>query len=405
MKDKLKKLLPVLGLALLPTLAIWSPFALNLPEVWKIPLPQQSMVTIVSNYDGPLYIVVAKTLYNLSEISQNYSFSLPVEYYAAHFPLYPLLIRLVALITGLFGQLSSFAGYPYAMLVVTLFSSLLALTYFNKFIRQYTTKQNALWITMVFSVFPARWLVVRSVGSPEPLFIGAIIASVYYFQNRKYWLAGIWGAVAQLTKSPGILLFAAYFMTLFAQSFKQVSLGKGQKLEHLVNWRAYPILLIPLSLVGLFYFYGQSFGTFFAYFNSGDNIHLFFPPFQIFNYSAPWVGTFWLEEIIFIYLLGALGITKLVELYRTASPQEREKNAVVMWFTLLFFGTILFVSHRDVMRYSLPIVPFLYAGWAKVLNSQEFKIAFLVIIIPIFLYSLAFISQNTMQISDWAPLL
>ena len=405
MKDKLQKLLPVLALALIPTFVLWIPFAINIPEVWSIPLPQESMVTIVSNYDGPLYIVVAKTLYNLDLIAQNYSFDLPLEYYAAHFPLFPLLIRLVATITGLFGRLSAFAGYPYAMLVVTLFSSVLALTFFNKFIRQYTTKQNALWITMVFAILPARWLAVRSVGSPEPLFIASIIASIYYFQNRKYWLAGIWGAAAQLTKSPGILLFAAYFMTLFAQSFKQISLGKGKKVEHLINWRAYPIFLIPLSLIGLFLVYGQTFGTFFAYFNSGDNIHLFFPPFQIFNYNAPWVGTFWLEEIIFIYLLGTMGAVKLVDLYRNAQPKDREKNAVVMWFVIIFLGTILFVSHRDVMRYALPIVPFLFAGWTSTINSRDFKIAFVLVLIPAFLFSLAFISQNTMQISDWAPFL
>jgi len=405
MLDKFKKLIPVILLALIPTIIVWIPFAFNLRSIWNIPLKQNSMATVVSNYDGPLYIVVAKTMYNLDAISQNYSLDLPNEYFAAHFPLFPLLIRAIALVTGLFSQLSSFAGYPYAMLVATILTSVFALAYFNKFIRQYTSVDNALWLTLVFAILPARWLIVRSVGSPEPLFIGSVLASIFYFQNKKYWLAGIFGALAQLTKSPGILLFVAYFMTLFAQSFKQVSIGKGHKLEHLVNWRAYPVLLIPLSLLGLFVFYSYSFNDFFAYFNSGDNIHLLFPPFQIFNYNAPWVGTFWLEEIIFIYLLGAMGVMKVVELYKKASSADSEKNAIVMWFTGIFFITILFVSHRDVMRYSLPMIPFMIAGWHKELVKNDFKIAFALVLIPTFLFAFGFISQNTMSISNWAPFL
>lgn len=68
-------------------------------------------------------------------------------------------------------------------------SSIICLWYFYLFIRQYVGRE-ALWFTFVFALFPARWLIVRSVGSPEPLFVGAIIASLYYFQNKKYWWAG-----------------------------------------------------------------------------------------------------------------------------------------------------------------------------------------------------------------------
>ena len=405
MKEKFSKLIPIILLSFIPTFLLWIPFIFNLDSFWTIPLPENTMAALVANYDGPLYIVVAKTLYNLDAIAANYSFDLPLEYYAAHYPLYPLLIRLVASLTGFLTPLSEFAGYPYATLIVTALSSIVALYYFNAFIKQYVKPENALWMTTLFAFFPARWLTVRSVGSPEPLFIAAVIASIYYFQNKKYWYAGLLGIVAQLTKSPGILLFVAYGATLAAQSFKQFALARGKKLEQYINWRAYPIFLIPFSLLGLFVVYGYTFGDFFAYFNSGDNIHLFFPPFQVFNYSEPWVGTFWLEEIIFIYLIGSLGLLRLVRLYKQAKPKDKEKNAVVMWFVTIFFVTILFVSHRDVMRYSLPIVPFLFAAWSKELVSKDMKLAFLIIVVPIFLYSLAFISQNVMPIGSWAPFL
>lgn len=381
---KIKQFLLVLLISLLPTIAIWLPFILRVPSVWGIPLPQEGLGTVVRNYDGPLYIAVAKSFYDPEIIKQSFSFNLPAEYYAAHFPLFPILIRLVAVVSN----------FPYAMLGVTIVSSVAATYYFYLFIKQYAEK-HSLWLTLVFAIFPARWLIVRSVGSPEPLFVASIIASIYYFQNKKYWLAALAGVVAQLTKSPGILLFVAYAIYIILPAIKH---GFSTSIKNTFKkfiWRAYPILLIPFSLLGVFYLYQIRMNDFFAYFNSGDNIHLFFPPFQIFNYSQPWVNTFWLEEIIFVYMFGALGISEL----------WKKKEYLLVCFVATFFVTTIFVSHRDLIRYSLPIVPFLFVAFADKLRSKEFKYIFAFLIIPIFLFSLAYISQNHMQVSDWGPLL
>ncbi|KKT64980.1 MAG: hypothetical protein UW60_C0049G0003 [Candidatus Woesebacteria bacterium GW2011_GWA2_44_33] len=383
---KVKRFFLVLLLSLVPTLLIWIPFVVKLKSFWGIPLPQDGMAVVVANYDGPLFLVVAKTLYNLEQIALNYSFPLPLEYYAAHFPLFPLLIRLFSFILG----------YPYSMLFVTLVSSFLALYFFNRLMRRYVKGGGALWLTAVFAVFPARWLIVRSVGAAEPLFVASIIASMYYFQREKYWRAGIWGAVAAATKSPGILLFASYFLYLVVPHIRRLVFSPVATWLKLTKIdRAYPIFLIPLSVLGVFVFYQFTFNDFLAYFHSGDNIHLFLLPFSIFDYSAPWVGTFWLEEIIFIYLLGALGLVKLI----------RQGRTELAYFVGIFFASILFVSHRDLIRYALPIVPFLFVAFADTLSRKTFKIAFLFIIIPIYLFSLSYISQNVMPISNWGPFL
>lgn len=381
-----KTLLSIIIISFLPTVLIWLPFYLRVKRFWGIPLPQNGMATLVANYDGPLFIVVAKTFYDKALIGLNYQFPLPTEYYAAHFPLFPILIKIF----------SSLLGFPYALLGITLASSLLAVYFFNKFIKEFVDEKNALWITFIFSILPARWLIVRSVGSVEPLFSAAIIASIYYFRKKKYWLAGIWGAVAQLTKSPAILLFIAYAAAIILPKLKDIATKTTSSwLKFLKLQKIYPILLIPLSLLGLFIYYQIRLGDFFAYFHSGDNIHLFFPPFRVFDYSAPWVGTFWLEEIIFIYLFGILGLLKLI----------RQKKKVLAWFVGIFFTSILFVSHRDVLRYALPIVPFLFAAWADTISSKDFKIVAAVLLIPIYLFTLSYISQNVMPISDWTPFL
>jgi hypothetical protein len=271
----------------------------------------------------------------------------------------------------------------------------MATFYFYKLVVLEVGKKNALWLTLVFALFPARWLIVRSIGSPEPLFIGSIIASIYHFRKEQYWRAGVWGALAQLTKSPGILLFVAYIFALFVPKFSQLARFSTSKWVSSFRFRTFPILLIPLALIGLFVAYAVQFGDVFAYFNSGDNIHLLFPPFQIFDYSQPWVGTFWLEEVIFVYLFGLLGIMTLF----------KQKRRVMAWFVTIFFATILFVSHRDIIRYSLPVVPFLIIAFADVISKKEFKWAFAILIIPIYLFSLAYITNNVMPISNWTPFL
>lgn len=374
---RIKKFIPLILLSLIPTLLIWLPFFLRVKSFWTIPLPQQGMATIVANFDGPLYLAVAKTFYDPSLLGSNYQFPLSNEYYSAHFPFFPILIKIF----------SPILGHPYSMLFVTLFSSVMALYFFYIHSREYLSKENALFLTAIFSIFPARWLIVRSVGSPEPLFVALILASIYYFRKEKYLFAGIAGFLAQMTKSPAILLFVAYLI--------QIIIPHIRNLKKIDIKKYLPLLLIPAGLLVVFTIYGVRYGDFFTYFKSGDNIHLFFPPFQIFNYSAPWVGTFWLEEVIFIYAIGVLGIYKLYQ----------EKMMMYFYFTITFFLSLLFVAHRDLLRYALPTVPFLLIAFREILIKKEFKIVLIVIIIPIYLYSLAFISQNAMPIANWNPFL
>ncbi len=377
MNTKISKLF-ILGLiTIIPTILIWLPFFIRLSSFWNIPLPQAGMATIVSNFDGPLYIIASKTLYNPDLIEKNYQFPLTNEYYSAHFPLYPILIRILAPVLG----------SPYSMLFITVTSSFLALFFFYKHARELLSSNNALWLTFIFAILPARWLIVRSIGSPEPFFIAMILASTFFFTKRNYWLAGIFGLLAQMTKSPAILLFIAYGLEIFISNIKNL---KGLEVKKYL-----PLLLMPFGIFLVFLLYKFTYGDFWVYFKSGDNMHLFFPPFQIFNYSTSWVGTFWLEEILFIYLFGILGVYKLYV----------EKLSTYFYFGITFFIPLFFVAHRDLMRYTLPLIPFLLLGFRENLIKKEFKFAVLILIIPIYLYSLAFISQNTMPISNWAPFL
>jgi Gpi18-like mannosyltransferase len=255
---------------------------------------------------------------------------------------------------------------------------------FYKYLREFKLSKNAWWLTLVFMIFPARWLAVRSIGSPEPWFIFFILASLYFFKKGKYFYAAVLGALAQLTKSPAILLFGAYGIYLLIQSIK---LKK-------IQFQAWPLLLMVAVVPLLFWFYGVRTGDFLAYFHSGDNIHLFWPPFSVFT-RQDWVGNFWLEDIIWTWLIFGLGILKL-----------KKKNLTIeYYFAGLYFISTLFVAHRDISRYILPIAPLVLIGWNKTLQKKEFMIIAAILVIPIILFTWNFLLNNTAPIADWAPYL
>ncbi|MBU2577636.1 glycosyltransferase family 39 protein, partial [Patescibacteria group bacterium] len=217
---KVKKEILFLSLiAFLVTFLVWLPFLLGLKE---------GIFTVFKNYDGPNYIVIAKTWYNQSLIANTFSLPTPLEYYPAHLPGYPFSIFL----------LDIFLSGPWAMLASSLIFSVLSVISFYLLVYKFKLSQNPFWLSLLFLIFPARWVAVKAVGSPEPMFIFFIISSIYFFKSafdkvennliskRKnvyldLLLAGVFGGLAQITKSPGILLFVGFEIFLLFKMFKE----------------------------------------------------------------------------------------------------------------------------------------------------------------------------------------
>lgn len=358
------------------SLLMWLPFALKvkLPG-WGLDFSEGTKI-LWQNYDGPDYIIVEKTWYNKTDISTKFSNPLPSEYYPAHFPLYPATI-------AVFDQ---FIKGPTAMLLSTLVGSVLLFLMLYKYLSEFKLSKNPLWACLVFLILPARWVAVRSVGSPEPWFLLFIVASIYFFRKENFWVAGLFGFLAQLTKSPAIILLAAYGIFALIESFKTKR----------IQFKYLPLLIQILAVPALFWFYGVRTGDIWAYFHSGDNIHLFWPPFSVFTpLGQHWVNSFWLEDIIWTWLIFGLGIIKLKD----------KKADIEMYFSGLFFLSTLFVAHRDISRYILPIAPFVLIGWDKLIQKKELKIVLAILVIPILLYSWNFLLNNVAPIADWTPYL
>lgn len=367
----------IIALTIISTFILWSPFIFKLRSINGASIETPNFQTVLKHYDGSLYIIPAKTLYDINDpLLQQNPLGLSEKYFAAHLPLYPLFIRLF---TPLFGYLK-------AMLIVTLLSSIAFFVFFYYFLKKLQLTKTPLLLTAVAMFITPRFLVVRSVGSPEPLFLFLILVSVYFFIQKKYLYAGIVGGLATMTKTPGVLLFPTYGFW-FIQSF-----FKTRKIERQWWW----ILFIPVGLLLVFALYWKQYGDFFAYFRSGDNIHLNFAPFSVFNFQKNWVGTAWLEEIIFIYFFYLLA---------TIALYKNQMLKVIFYFMGGFFIAASLVQHRDISRYTLPMLPFALIAFERFFTSKKFLLSLILLLPAIYLYAWNFMLYNVAPITDWQPFL
>lgn len=364
-------------ITLILTFLVWLPHLLSL-NFYGLNF-SEGFNTVYRNYDGLEYVIIAKSLYfpeALKEIPQ----SLPSIYYAAHFPGYSLAILAFA----------PFLGFLKSMLLVSLMFTILSAGMFYMLVKDFELTKHPLWLTILFLILPARWLIIHSVGSSETMFIFFVIAAIYflmkYEQSQKWgfiFLTGFFGLGAQLTRPPGALLAVAiglYLLWKILISKENVFKAAGSTIS-----RYYPLLLIPLGLLGVFSWYQLAYGDFFAYFKTGDNIHLVFPPYQVFNKFQYWVGEIWLEDIIYVFIIGFLGVMYLI----------KQKLYPLAFFVLTYLLATIFVTHRDISRYAAPIFPFVIIAFEKVLTTKEFKIVTAIIFLAVYLYSQNFLLNNT----------
>ncbi|MBP9670385.1 hypothetical protein KBD75_03230 [Candidatus Woesebacteria bacterium] len=387
-----KKLAIVMVVCLVSLFIFWMPFLFKTQNFWGINFDGRSMQTIVTNFDGANFLVVAKTLYNPKQIEVDFPSILSGRknlYFSAHYPGLPLVIRIFDI----------FLSGPNALLASIILSNvLMAMALYLFFSLVVKNDKVASYLTILALFIPARMLSMRGVGSNESLFIFFVLTSLIASSKGKSWLGVILGSMAVLTRSPGILLFGAYLLqfTIYNLQFTKTVKDFAIQVRHFL-----PYLLIPLTLVGLWVYYGLVFHDFLAYFKVGGNINLYFPPFMVFASNFDWVSGMWLEDIIYNYIFYALGIFLFWKNFASLKPEYK----TVGYFGMIYLTMLAFVVHRDIARYALPIAPLAIAGFAPYINTRYFKIGLAIIIVPVFLFSWNFILNNVQPIMDWAPFL
>jgi hypothetical protein len=373
-----KDLLIIASSTLLLTFLIWLPFLLKLPSFFNLDF-SPGFNLIYRNFDGIEYITIAKSWYD-PQIIARLPQSLSANYYAAHFPGYSLLILLFA----------PFLGFLKSMLFVSVTFTVLAAIAFYFLVRDLKLTDHPLLLSLIFLILPARWVIVHSVGSSEPVFIFLIIMVFYcllrYESLKSFiylFLSALFAMLALLTRPPGAIVLIAiglyvlwrYFISVKVKDF---STNFSQAFRYLI------FIIGPLALLGLFYWFSLTYQNFWAYFNSGDNIHLVFPPFQIFNKHQYWVGEIWLEDIIYIFVFGLMGGIYL----------WKKKLYPLAFFVFTYIIASMFIAHRDISRYVLPIFPFVLIAFEKLLTSKEFRVVLIILGLAIYLYSQNFLIEN-----------
>lgn len=374
----------IIAATLLITFLVWLPHLLSLPNFWGLNF-SNGFNTIYRNFDGLEYVIIAKTFYYPNAIAALPQ-DLPANYFAAHFPGYSLAILLLA----------PFLGFLKSMLATSLIFTILSIIIFYQLIKEFKLSSQPLFLSLLFLIIPSRWLIVHSVGSSEPMFIFLVLSTIYFLMkyeiSNKYYLlaaSAISALLAQITRPPGALLLIALFLYIIFQFLKKSRETNFAK--EFFNYLKYSIFIIaPLGLLGIFYWYGLSYNDFWAYFHSGDNIHLTFPPFQVFNKYQAWVGDIWLEDIVLTFTLVSLGGTTLL----------KKRLYPMAFFVLTYLIASIFVAHRDISRYILPVAPFILIAFEKILTSKEFKIILPLIALATYLYTQNFIIENTAPIPN-----
>jgi len=357
------------------TFILWLPFLAKWPSIGHLQIEGNlSMLELYKHWDGALYAIVARTWYNPNSfILRQSPLGLSPGYFTAHFPFYPFLISL----------LSPFIGYLKSMLIWPVFFGAALACFFYYFAKSFKLTKKPLVLSLVFLFFSPRFFVIRSVPAPESVFMFLVLVSLFFFLRKRYFISSLMAGLVALTRPPGILIFFGFAFYYLEKIVK----------EKKIAWQALWLLFIPLSLLLLFGFYYLQTGDLFAYFRYGANNHLLFPPFQVFNQAATWVKTGWLEEILLIYFFYLLAI-----FYLSKKPKLRP----LFWFMLVYFLAVISVEHRDISRYSLPMLPGALIAMEKFFTSKKFGLALVVLLPALYFYAWNFLLHNIAPITDWS---
>jgi hypothetical protein len=271
------------------------------------------------------------------------------------------------------------------MIFSTLLGSIFLTLILYEFLQLYLKEKKSFWLTIVFLFFPARFFVLRQVGAPETWFLATTITSIFYYKKEKFWLSAIFAALSMTFKTPAILLLASYGIVAIKDWIDTRKFLPVFK-------KYFPYILVPITIVLIFYLYYLQTGNFWAYFHSGDNFHLNFLPYLVFVSTKSWINTIWLEDIVYIFLLAIYGVYRLVKKY---------KFDITTIYPLVFTLATLLVAHRDISRYIAPVYPFMLLAYKKFFTKRPVKIILILLIPAIVLYAINFVWGNTAPISDW----
>lgn len=197
-------------------------------------------VFLVHQWDGYGYEAIAAHGYSRASDEK----TLPNVVF---FPLYPILMYLVSLIGF---------SLPMSGVLVSIIALGIGLYYLYRLVARQFPELKPTEPIFFLLIFPTSFFFFSMYT--EALFFMTTVASWYYGTKENYLLAGVFGALAAITRIQGILLFPV-LLVMAAEKGGVKSLWRNE-----TAWLA----LIPAALVGFFTYFYFAFGDFFLYFHA-----------------------------------------------------------------------------------------------------------------------------------------
>jgi len=330
------------------------------------------------HFDSGFYLTIARNGYwgvHTLHAQSNWGF----------FPFYPLVIRLVAFPFG-----SAWITYQIVGIMVANIAALIAAFYLYKL----TSKEfnNAIAARAVFylGLFPMSFYL--SAVYPESLFLALSIGCIYYARLRHWWLAGLFGFLAALTRPAGVLLIlglAWEYWNVLGDNFAPLKHSTGfisftgewlrsrfiGLWRSLTTWRTWSVFValafVPVALA-LFMVYSKwKVGAYTAYFMTqhyGWNHSLSNPIFLVFSMvqhprpATPYDWNFYALNIFSTLFF----ICLLVPVFR--------RLPAIYGITMLAFITLPLTTGKmdSVTRYYLTLFPiYMLLAWWSSQGTQE----------------------------------
>jgi hypothetical protein len=172
------------------------------PVAWDVLHNQPcDFIALWNRWDVSNYVNIAKNGY--TAVGEN-------RYFIVFLPLYPLLIRFLAAVTG---------NFEVAALIISNLASLFACFYLYQLARIDYSESTALKSVFFFSIFPTSYFLIA--GYAESLFLLLSISSFYYARKAKWSVAGVLGMLAAATRITGLVLLPSLLWEYRAQCSKR----------------------------------------------------------------------------------------------------------------------------------------------------------------------------------------
>ena len=183
---------------------------------------ENPLLAVWGRWDAEHYLGIARNGYSGTE--------------PAFFPLYPALIRIVGTLAG---------SHLIAGLLISNLASFFGLLYLYKLVEHEYNRHVAQRATFYIAIFPTA--IFFSAVYSESLFLCLTVAAFYYVRERRWLTAGLFGFLAAMSRSEGILL-AVPFLIEWVVAIRE---GGREYLRYGVDNIVKPLVgtaLVPLGL-------------------------------------------------------------------------------------------------------------------------------------------------------------